>query len=149
MYCILPKTVQFKRCKKKISDRRCIWSSAIMIAKQKHTLRNIDGVKFSRILKEMAEMAHRIDAISKHLGQTLKYANECEHVHIRQNSHAYTLLFNQFQVVLLLLLSPSPCKTAAVHAFAHSFPYISLLILFFCHKGKKKGKDSEKRERKN
>lgn len=72
------------------------------------------------------------------------------HMYIFDSAHnAYTLLFNQFHVVLVLLLL---CKTASAVSMdsicAHSFPYIFHLILFFCHtKTKNKRKRmSKKRE---
>lgn len=94
----------------------------------------------------MAETAQRIDAISKHLGQTLKYANECEHVYI---STVFTCVHVVIQPIsscfVVALLNCSPCVRSYI--FAHSFPYIFLLVLFFCNtKDKIKRKQKEKKK---
>lgn len=100
----------------------------------------------------MAEMAQRIDAISKHLGQTLKYANECEHVNTFYCVHMRARCYStNFKLFCCCRCCSSPC-VCLIYLRMH-FHTIFLLILFYCHTqrpnkalffSKKKKKSTEK-----
>ena len=78
-------------------------------------------------------MAQRIDAISKYVGHTLKYAKECTCI----RSTMFTCVHVVIQPISSCFFCCCCCCLAKLQSmrfkFEHSFPCIFLRILFFCH----------------